>query len=68
MTLCGLLLELQVGIFVGMAMVLRHKPNVLISQLPTLMDNPRYQGQDKIPLYVWVISQVRVARCQQFLF
>lgn len=68
MTLCGLLLELQVGIFVGIAMVLRQKPDVLISQLPTLMDHPRYQGQDKIPLYVWVISQVRVARCQQFLF
>ncbi|KAJ8646644.1 hypothetical protein MRB53_008392 [Persea americana] len=46
-----------VGIFVGIAMVLRWKPDVLISQLPTLMDHPRYQGQDKIPLYVWVISQ-----------
>ncbi|XP_042512801.1 uncharacterized protein LOC122087670 [Macadamia integrifolia] len=47
----------QVAIFVGLAMVLRRKPDVLISILPTLMENSKYQGQDKLPVIIWVIAQ-----------
>ncbi|XP_077219839.1 uncharacterized protein LOC143854020 [Tasmannia lanceolata] len=47
----------QVAIFVVLAMVLRRKPDVLISQLLTLRDNPKYQGQDKLPVIVWMFAQ-----------
>ncbi|XP_062110149.1 uncharacterized protein LOC133821981 [Humulus lupulus] len=47
----------QVAIFVVVAMVLRRKPDVLISLLPTLRENSKYQGQDKLPLIVWIILQ-----------
>lgn len=49
---------LQVAIFVVLAMVLRRKPDVLISLLPLLKENSKYQGQDKLPALVWVIAQV----------
>ncbi|PKA63530.1 hypothetical protein AXF42_Ash005425 [Apostasia shenzhenica] len=47
----------QVAIFVVLAMTLRRKPDVLINLLPKLQENPKYQGQDKIPILVWAISQ-----------
>ncbi|PWA53566.1 hypothetical protein CTI12_AA443680 [Artemisia annua] len=47
----------QVGIFVALAMVLRRKPDSLISVLPTLRDTSKYQGQDKLPLIVWMVAQ-----------
>ncbi|GLT51106.1 hypothetical protein SLA2020_245410 [Shorea laevis] len=47
----------QVGIFVALAMVLRRKPDALISVLPTLRENSKYQGQDKIPVIVWMMTQ-----------
>ncbi|XP_030496095.1 uncharacterized protein LOC115712030 [Cannabis sativa] len=47
----------QVAIFVVVAMVLRRKPDVLTSLLPTLRENPKYQGQDKLPLIVWIMLQ-----------
>lgn len=47
----------QIAIFVVLAMVLRRKPDVLINQLPKLRDDPKYQGQDKLPVIVWVIAQ-----------
>ncbi|OVA01699.1 Protein of unknown function DUF2359 [Macleaya cordata] len=47
----------QVAIFVVLAMALRRKPDVLISLLPILRENPKYQGQDKLPVIVWMISQ-----------
>lgn len=48
----------QVAIFSVLAMVLRRKPDVLISLLPTLQENSKYKGQDKLPLIVWMIAQV----------
>lgn len=48
----------QVAIFVVVAMVLRRKPDVLISILPTLRENSKYQGQDNLPVIVWMIVQV----------
>ena len=48
----------QVAQFVVLAMVLRRKPDVLVSLLPTLRENSKYQGQDKLPLIIWMISQV----------
>ncbi|MCL7032529.1 hypothetical protein MKW94_012556 [Papaver nudicaule] len=47
----------QVAIFVVLAMTLRRKPDVLISLLPTLRENPKYQGQDKLPVLVWAATQ-----------
>ncbi|XP_043696361.1 uncharacterized protein LOC122646821 [Telopea speciosissima] len=47
----------QVAIFIVLAIVLRRKPDMLISILPSLMENSKYQGQDKLPVIVWVIAQ-----------
>ncbi|KAI4299589.1 hypothetical protein L6164_033034 [Bauhinia variegata] len=47
----------QVPIFVVLAMVLRRKPDVMISLLPILKENQKYQEQDKLPVAVWVIAQ-----------
>ncbi|PRQ41130.1 putative transmembrane protein [Rosa chinensis] len=47
----------QVAIFTVVAMVLRRKPDVLISILPTLRENSKYQGQDNLPVIVWMIVQ-----------
>ena len=50
----------QVAIFIGLAIVLRRKPDALISVLPTLRENTKYQGQDKLPVIVWMIAQAAV--------
>ncbi|XP_037492410.1 uncharacterized protein LOC105638596 isoform X1 [Jatropha curcas] len=47
----------QVAIFVVLAMALRRQPDVLINLLPIIRENPKYQGQDKLPVTVWVIAQ-----------
>ncbi|CAF2063913.1 hypothetical protein HID58_072974 [Brassica napus] len=47
----------QVAIFVALAMVLRRKPDALTNVLPTLRENPKYQGQDKLPVIVWMMAQ-----------
>ncbi|KAL3524998.1 hypothetical protein ACH5RR_013370 [Cinchona calisaya] len=47
----------QVAIFVVLAIVLRRKPDILISLLPLLKENAKYLGQDKLPVLVWVITQ-----------
>lgn len=48
----------QVAIFLVLAMVLRRKPDVLINLLPKLSENLKYQGQDKLPVLIWMIVQV----------
>lgn len=53
------LLIFQVAIFLVLAMVLRRKPDVLINLLPKLSQNSKYQGQDKLPVIIWMIVQVR---------
>lgn len=55
-----IIVELQVAIFVVLAMTLRRKPDVLISLLPIIKENPKYQGQDKLPVTIWVITQVKL--------
>ncbi|WVZ25636.1 hypothetical protein V8G54_004180 [Vigna mungo] len=50
----------QVAMFVVLAMVLRRKPDALITVLPTLRENTKYQGQDKLPVIVWMIAQASV--------
>ncbi|KHN46086.1 Transmembrane protein 214 [Glycine soja] len=50
----------QVAMFVVLAMVLRRKPDALISVLPTLRESTKYQGQDKLPVIVWMIAQAAV--------
>ncbi|XP_044493865.1 uncharacterized protein LOC123217137 isoform X2 [Mangifera indica] len=47
----------QVAIFVALAMVLRRKPDALISILPTLRESQKYMGQDKLPVFIWIITQ-----------
>lgn len=47
----------QVAMFVVLAMVLRRKPDVLISLLTILNENGKYRGQDKLPVMIWVITQ-----------
>ncbi|KAF8378608.1 hypothetical protein HHK36_029956 [Tetracentron sinense] len=47
----------QVAIFVVLAMLLRRKPDVLISLLPISREDPKYLGQDKLPIIVWMITQ-----------
>ncbi|XP_060966489.1 uncharacterized protein LOC115718005 isoform X1 [Cannabis sativa] len=47
----------QVAMFVVLAMVLRRKPDILISLVPTLKDSPKYQGQEKLPLNSWLVTQ-----------
>ncbi|EOA34920.1 hypothetical protein CARUB_v10020004mg [Capsella rubella] len=47
----------QVAIFVALAMVLRRKPDALTNVLPTLRENAKYQGQDKLPVTVWMMAQ-----------
>lgn len=63
-----MMLELQVAIFVVLAMVLRRKPDVLISLLPIIKENPKYQGQDKLPVTVWMIAQVNVGDNDNLMF
>ncbi|KAL6539061.1 hypothetical protein OROMI_025387 [Orobanche minor] len=47
----------QVAMFLVLAIVLRRKPDVLISLSPKLSDGFKYQGQDKLPLLVWMVVQ-----------
>ncbi|KAF3526101.1 hypothetical protein F2Q69_00051452 [Brassica cretica] len=47
----------QVGMFVALAIVLRSKPQALTTVLPILRENPKYQGQDKLPVTVWMMAQ-----------
>lgn len=54
----GITLEVQVAIFVVLAMTLRRKPDVLISLLPVMRETSKYQGHDKLPVAVWSIAQV----------
>ncbi|GFY87693.1 transmembrane protein [Actinidia rufa] len=53
----GLSEQCKVPIFVILAMTLRRKPDVLISLMPIIKENPKYHGQDKLPVTVWVIAQ-----------
>lgn len=48
----------QVAVFVVLAMTLRRKPDILITLLPKLRDNSMYHGQEKVPVFVWIIAQV----------
>nr|GEX55967.1 reverse transcriptase domain-containing protein [Tanacetum cinerariifolium] len=52
---CGVIC--MVGLFVVLAMVLRRKPDVLISALPTLNEAQKFQGQDKLLLTAWIVAQ-----------
>ncbi|CAN0871657.1 Transmembrane protein 214-A [Linum grandiflorum] len=58
----------QVAIFVVLAMVLRRKPDSLINVLPTLKESSKYQGQDKLPVIAWMITQASQADLAVGLF
>ena len=47
-------------------MVLRRKPDALSNVLPTcptLREKPEYEGQDKLPVIVWMMAQVCLFPC-----
>ncbi|KAH0861210.1 hypothetical protein HID58_089471, partial [Brassica napus] len=44
-------LHFSVGMFLALAIILRCKPEPLTSVLPTLREDPKYQGHNKLPLY-----------------
>ncbi|PON42794.1 hypothetical protein PanWU01x14_279200 [Parasponia andersonii] len=58
----------KVAMFVVLAMVLRRKPDVLISLLPVMKESPKYQGLDKLPLNVWLITQASLGDLAVGLF
>lgn len=41
-----------------LAMVLRTRPDALTLVLPELRESPTYQGQDKLPVIIWMMAQV----------
>ncbi|GER48776.1 hypothetical protein STAS_25964 [Striga asiatica] len=47
----------QVAIFLALTIVLRRKPDVMITLAPKLTESSKYQGQDKLPLLVWIVGQ-----------
>ncbi|XP_050374200.1 uncharacterized protein LOC126791767 [Argentina anserina] len=47
----------QVAIFMVLAMILRRKPDVLISLFPVMRESSKYQGQEKLSLTIWSITQ-----------
>lgn len=53
-----IIVEMQVAMFVVLAMTLRRKPDVLINLFPVMTESLKYQGQDKLPVTVWMIAQV----------
>ncbi|CAJ2656150.1 unnamed protein product [Trifolium pratense] len=52
--------KFSVAKFVGLAMVLRRKPDALISVLPKLRENTKYQGQFKLLVITWMVAQASV--------
>lgn len=47
----------QVAIFVVLSMVLRRKPDVLMTMMPTLRENKKYERPETLPVMVWVTAQ-----------
>ncbi|KAJ3694429.1 hypothetical protein LUZ60_009909 [Juncus effusus] len=47
----------QVAMFVVLAMTLRRKPETLITLLPKIKENPKYQGAERLPFVIWVVGQ-----------
>ncbi|CAN6451774.1 unnamed protein product [Victoria cruziana] len=47
----------QVAIFLVLAMVVRRRPEALLGIMQTLKTDQRYQGQERVPILVWVIAQ-----------
>ncbi|WJX42867.1 hypothetical protein P8452_30047 [Trifolium repens] len=50
----------SVEMFVCLAMVLRRKPDALISVLPELRDNTKYQGRFQVLAITWMVAQASV--------
>lgn len=39
-------------------MIIRRKPDVLVSITPKLRESTKYQGQDMVPIIIWSVGQV----------
>ncbi|KAH9312654.1 hypothetical protein KI387_027689 [Taxus chinensis] len=46
-----------IAIFVVLAMVLRRRPEILVQLSTTIKTGPQFQGQDKVYMIVWAITQ-----------
>ncbi|CAH8300682.1 unnamed protein product [Eruca vesicaria subsp. sativa] len=49
--------ESKVATFVVLAMVLRTEPGALTFVSTVLRDKPKYQGQDTLPVLIWMMAQ-----------
>ncbi|KAL0795186.1 hypothetical protein Bca101_066563 [Brassica carinata] len=47
----------KVAIFVVLAMALRTQPDALTLVLTNMKERPTYQGQDKLPVIIWMMAQ-----------
>ncbi|XP_078430981.1 uncharacterized protein LOC144702864 [Wolffia australiana] len=47
----------QVAMLAVIAITLRKKPDVLSNIVPTLRDDQKYHGADKLPIITWIIAQ-----------
>lgn len=48
----------KVALFVVLAMVLRRRPDILLQLSPMIKTEAQFQGQDRLPMFVWSIAQV----------
>ncbi|CAN7042730.1 unnamed protein product [Brassica oleracea var. botrytis] len=48
----------KVATFVVLAMALRTQPDALTLVLTNMKERPTYQGQDKLPVIIWMMAQV----------
>lgn len=46
--------------FIVLSMALRRKPELLVNVFPILKATPEYLGEDKLPVIIWMVSQVTV--------
>ncbi|CAG7869768.1 unnamed protein product, partial [Brassica rapa] len=49
--------KFKVATFVVLAMALRTQPDALTLVLTNMKERPTYQGQDKLPLIIWMMAQ-----------
>ena len=54
-----MLVCMQIGILVVLALTLRKRPESLLHKADVLRTSPQFQGQDKLPMLAWTYGQVR---------
>ena len=54
-----MLVCIQIGILVVLALTLRKRPESLLHKADVLSTSPQFQGQDKLVMLAWAYGQVR---------